>query len=118
MYNENELKSKLYKEFDSEEKMEAVLILTIVSIALEVFLFMYKNCKMSKKIIKNSARKRGFLYRKFLKNHVYPAMANKKLTQEEQEKAVEKIRELIVNDKLDEYLNDNQDASDEASSSL
>lgn len=115
MYDESKLKARLYKEFDQDEKMSSILILTIVSISLDIFLFMYKNCKMSKALIKNSARKKGFLYRKFLKNQVYPAMQNKQLSSEEQELAIEKIRQLIINDELDEFINENQ-VSDVSSS--
>lgn len=115
MYDESKLKARLYKEFDHDEKMSSILILTIVSISLDIFLFMYKNCKMSKALIKNSARKKGFLYRKFLKNQVYPAMQNKQLSSEEQELAIEKIRQLIINDELDEFINENQ-VSDVSSS--
>lgn len=115
MYDESKLKAILYKEFDQDEKMSSILILTIVSISIEIFVFMYKNCKMSKALIKNSARKKGFLYRKFLKNQVYPTLENKNLSKEDQEVAIEKVRQLIINDKLDEFINENQ-ISDESSS--
>jgi hypothetical protein len=81
MYDQNSLKVKLYHSLESDEKMSAVLILTIISVALDIFLFMYKNCKMSKNLIKNSARKKGFLYRKFLNNHVYPKFESENINQ-------------------------------------
>ena len=107
MYDENKLKVKLYQHFESDEKMSAVLILTIISVALDIFLFMYKNCKMSKSLIKSSARKKGFLYRKFLKNNVYPELESKNINDEEKEIAIEKIRQLIRNDQLDEFVSEN-----------
>jgi len=107
MYDQNSLKVKLYHSLESDEKMSAVLILTIISVALDIFLFMYKNCKMSKNLIKNSARKKGFLYRKFLSNHVYPKFESENISDEEKEIAIEKIRQLIANDQLDEFIAEN-----------
>ena len=42
-------------------------------------------------------------------------MQNKQLSSEEQELAIEKIRQLIINDELDEFINENQ-VSDVSSS--
>jgi len=106
MLNEDELKLKLEEELQSEDKMSAILILTVISITLDIFLFMYKNCNMKKALIKNSAKKKGFLFRKFIKNHVIPSCESKNLNQEETELAIEKIRDLIATDKLDKFLKD------------
>jgi hypothetical protein len=44
-------------------------------------------------------------------------MQNKDFTIEEQELAIEKIRQLIIKDELDEFINENQ-VSDVSSSSV
>jgi hypothetical protein len=65
---------------------------------------MYQNCNTAKGLIKRSAKKQGFLYRKFLKTHVYPKLNESSLTDEEKETSIEKIRQLILNDQLDEFI--------------
>lgn len=37
MYDQNSLKVKLYHSLESDEKMSSVLILTIISVALDIF---------------------------------------------------------------------------------
>ena len=57
-----------------------------------------------KGLVKKSAKKKGFLYKKFLKNNVYPKLENSNLSEEEKELAIEKIRQMIIDDKLDEFI--------------
>jgi hypothetical protein len=101
--NEIKLKQTIQSEFENDEKF-SVVILTVVLTVVEIFIFLYKNCNTAKGLIKKSARKKGFLYKKFLKNHVYPKLNDSNLSEEEKEIAIEKVRQLIIQDKLDEFI--------------
>ena len=102
--NETKLKQKLESSLQNDEKLSAVILITVISIAIDIFIFMYQNCNTAKGLIKRSAKKQGFLYRKFLKTHVYPKLNESSLTDEEKETSIEKIRQLILNDQLDEFI--------------
>jgi hypothetical protein len=102
--NETKLKQKLESSLQNDEKLSAVVLITVISIAIDIFIFMYQNCNTAKGLIKRSAKKQGFLYRKFLKTHVYPKLNESSLTDEEKETSIEKIRQLILNDQLDEFI--------------
>jgi hypothetical protein len=102
--NETKLKQKLESSLQNDEKLSAVILITVISIAIDIFVFMYQNCNTAKGLIKRSAKKQGFLYRKFLKTHVYPKLNESSLTDEEKETSIEKIRQLILNDQLDEFI--------------
>jgi len=102
--NESKLKQKLESSLQNDEKLSAVVLITVISIAIDIFVFMYQNCNTAKGLIKRSAKKQGFLYRKFLKTHVYPKLNESSLTDEEKETSIEKIRQLILNDQLDEFI--------------
>jgi hypothetical protein len=102
--NETKLKQKLESSLQNDEKLSAVVLITVISIAIDIFVFMYHNCNTAKGLIKRSAKKQGFLYRKFLKTHVYPKLNESSLTDEEKETSIEKIRQLILNDQLDEFI--------------
>jgi hypothetical protein len=102
--NEINLKQKLESNLQNDDKLSAVVLITVISIAIDIFIFMYQNCNTAKGLVKRSAKKQGFLYRKFLKTHVYPKLNESNLTDEEKEASIEKIRELIINDKLDEFI--------------
>jgi len=102
--NETKLKQKLESSLQNDEKLSAVVLITVISIAIDIFVFMYQNCNTAKGLIKRSAKKQGFLYRKFLKTHVYPKLNESYLTDEEKETSIEKIRQLILNDQLDEFI--------------
>jgi len=102
--NETKLKQTIQSEFESDEKC-SVVILTIVITVVEIFIFLYKNCNTAKGLIKRSAQKKGFLYKKFLKTHVYPKLQDSNLSEEDKEIAIEKVRQLIIEDKLDEFIN-------------
>jgi|694.fasta_scaffold10719_11 hypothetical protein len=102
--NETKLKQKLESSLQNDEKLSAVVLITVISIAIDIFVFMYQNCNTAKGLIKRSAKKQGFLYRKFLKTHVYPKLNESSLTDEEKETSIEKIRQLILNDQLDEFI--------------
>jgi len=101
--DETKLKQKLEVEFGNDEKL-SVAVLTLVLVAAQVFLFLHKNCGLMSKMVKRSAKKKGFLYRKFIKENVYPKLNDSDLTEEQKELAIEKVRQLIIEDKLDEFL--------------
>jgi len=101
--DEIKLKQIVQAELEKDEKL-SIGVLTIVVAVAEIFLFIYQNCFAMKGLVKRSARKKGFLYKKFLKNNVYPKLENSDLTDEQKELAIEKIREMIINDKLDEFI--------------
>ena len=101
--DEIKLKQAIQNEIEKDEKL-SIGVLTIVVAAAEIFLFIYKNCYAMKGMVKRSAKKKGFLYKKFLKNNVYPKLENSDLTEEQKELAIEKIRDMIINDKLDEFI--------------
>ena len=101
--NETKLKQTIQSEFENDGKC-SVVILTIVITVVEIFIFLYKNCSTAKGLVKRSAQKKGFLYKKFLKNHVYPKLNDSNLSEEEKEIAIEKVRQLIIEDKLDEFI--------------
>ncbi len=101
--NEIKLKQVVEAEIQKDEKL-SIGVLTIVVAVAEIFLFIYQNCYAMKGLVKRSARKKGFLYKKFLKSHVYPKLEHSNLTDEQKELAIEKIREMIINDKLDEFI--------------
>jgi hypothetical protein len=102
--NETKLKQTIQSEFENDGKC-SVAILTIVITVVEIFIFLYKNCNTAKGLIKRSAQKKGFLYKKFLKTHVYPKLQDSNLSEEDKEIAIEKVRQLIIEDKLDEFIN-------------
>lgn len=89
--NETKLKQKLESSLQNDEKLSAVVLITVISIAIDIFVFMYQNCNTAKGLIKRSAKKQGFLYRKFLKTHVYPKLNESSLTDEEKETSIEKL---------------------------
>lgn len=97
------LKQTVQAELEKDEKL-SIGILTIVMAVAEIFLFLYQNCYAMKGMVKRSAKKKGFLYKKFLKNNVYPKLENSNLTDEQKELAIEKIRQMIIEDKLDEFI--------------
>jgi hypothetical protein len=97
------LKQTVQAEIEKDEKL-SIGILTIVMAVAELFLFIYQNCYAMKGMVKRSAKKKGFLYRKFLKNNVYPKLENSDLSEEQKELAIEKIRQMIIEDKLDEFI--------------
>lgn len=101
--DEMKLKQILEQEVSQDEKL-SVGALAIVLTSIEIFLFIYKNCHAMRGWVKKSAKKKGLLYKKFLKNNVYPKLENSNLTDEQKELAIEKIRKLIIEDKLDEFL--------------
>jgi hypothetical protein len=92
--NETKLKQTIQSEFENDGKCSVV-----------IFIFLYKNCNTAKGLIKRSAQKKGFLYKKFLKTHVYPKLQDSNLSEEDKEIAIEKVRQLIIEDKLDEFIN-------------
>lgn len=102
--NQIKLKQTLESNLQNDDKLSAVVLITVISIAIDIFIFMYQNCNTAKGLIKRSAKKEGFLYRKFLKTHVYPKLNESSLTDEEKEMSIEKIRQLILNDQLDEFI--------------
>ena len=102
--NQIKLKQKLESNLQNDDKLSSVVLITVISIAIDIFIFMYQNCNTAKGLIKRSAKKEGFLYRKFLKTHVYPKLNESSLTDEEKEISIEKIRQLILNDQLDEFI--------------
>jgi hypothetical protein len=102
--NQIKLKQTLESNLQNDDKLSAVVLITVISIAIDIFIFMYQNCNTAKGLIKRSAKKEGFLYRKFLKTHVYPKLNESSLTDEEKEISIEKIRQLILNDQLDEFI--------------
>lgn len=97
------LKQTIQAELEKDEKLSIGIITIVVAVA-EIFLFIYQNCYAMKGLVKNSAKKKGFLYKKFLKNNVYPKLENSNLSEEEKELAIEKIRQMIIDDKLDEFI--------------
>ena len=102
--NQIKLKQTLESNLQNDDKLSSVVLITVISIAIDIFIFMYQNCNTAKGLIKRSAKKEGFLYRKFLKTHVYPKLNESSLTDEEKEMSIEKIRQLILNDQLDEFI--------------
>jgi hypothetical protein len=102
--NQIKLKQTLELNLQNDDKLSSVVLITVISIAIDIFIFMYQNCNTAKGLIKRSAKKEGFLYRKFLKTHVYPKLNESSLTDEEKEISIEKIRQLILNDQLDEFI--------------
>lgn len=101
--NTDKLKQTVQSELEKDDKL-SIGVLTIVMAVAELFLFIYQNCYAMKGMVKRSARKKGFLYKKFIKNHVYPKLENSNLTEEQKELAIEKIRQMIIEDKLDEFI--------------
>jgi hypothetical protein len=97
------LKQTIQAELEKDEKLSIGIITIVVAVA-EIFLFIYQNCYAMKGLVKKSAKKKGFLYKKFLKNNVYPKLENSNLSEEEKELAIEKIRQMIIDDKLDEFI--------------
>lgn len=106
MLDEQKFKFKLQNELEKEEKFSAVVILTIISIALEVFLFMYKNCLVTKVMLKNAVRNKGLIYKRFLNKHIIPKLNTSNLSDEEKNQAIEKVNQLILSDELDEFLSE------------
>ena len=101
--DEIKLKQVVQSELEKDEKL-SIGVLTIVVAVAEIFLFLYQNCYAMKGWVKKSAKKKGLLYKKFLKNNVYPKLENSNLTDEQKELAIEKIRQMIIEDKLDEFI--------------
>jgi hypothetical protein len=97
------LKQTIQAELEKDEKLSIGIITIVVAVA-EIFLFIYQNCYAMKGLVKKSAKKKGFLYKKFLKNNVYPKLENSNLSEEEKELAIEKIRQMIIDDKLDDFI--------------
>ena len=97
------LKQTIQAELEKDEKLSIGIITIVVAVA-EIFLFIYQNCYPIKGLVKKSAKKKGFLYKKFIKNNVYPKLENSNLSEEEKELAIEKIRQMIIDDKLDEFI--------------
>jgi len=97
------LKQTIQAELEKDEKLSIGIITIVVAVA-EIFLFIYQNCYAMKGLVKKSAKKKGFLYKKFLKNNVYPKLENSNLSEEEKELVIEKIRQMIIDDKLDEFI--------------
>ena len=100
-----DLKNKLQSAYEEDNKLSAIAIITVVAIGIEVIMFLAKNCDLFSGLIKRSATKKGFLYKKFLKNNVYPKLNQTNLSDEEKEIAIEKIRQMIINDELKDYIN-------------